>query len=425
MKRFACYASFLLLLIIVSALAACTSSTTPAPTAAPIVIEQTRTVIVTVEVRVTATPAPTATATQAPSRADIKRGIQAAVDLYTRAYNDNKPDLLKQVVDQTNAPFRRLVQTRFEDFQKSFLSGNVRFKYTVADVQPREQGFMQARISTAGGGAADWLFRQVDGRWVLSEPTIEQVGSVKQVETEHFIFNTYPWSDDVNATVIELMENARQRVLDRLDKAPDEKAQVDIMPIYGLRPGDSPNAVAYYDERSRSMDPDRILVYAPHSFLFGYYDLDDGWQTDLEDILTHEYTHLVHNRSFDNAGEMAYWMTEGLAEYVSDAPSDYELYQAVKNDHIIPIVDQESDILDRQDLTHMYTLEQDTSLAYALSHSLVVYIVREYGGLDSFWKLARAYSEDNDWDEALREALGVSYEEFDRGWRAWLKQLYQ
>jgi hypothetical protein len=423
MKRPAPYAPFTLLFIVAGTLAACTTSATPVPTAAPAIIEQVREVIITVQV--TATPAPAATATQAPSPADIKRGIQAAVDLYAQAYNDNKPGLLKQAVDQTNAPFRRLVQTRFEEFQKSMWGGKIRFAFTVTDVQPREQGFVQARLVTSVGGATDWLFRQVAGRWVLSEPTVEQVGAVKQVETEHFIFNTYPWADDVNATVIELMENARARVLDRLGQVPDEKAQVDIMPIYGLRPGDSPNAVAYYDERSRSMDLDRILIYAPHSYLYGYYDPESGWPSDLEDILTHEYTHLTHNRSFDNAGEMAYWMTEGLAEYVSNAASDYELSMAVKEDHIIPIVDQESDLLNRQDLTHMYTLVGDTSLAYALSHSLVVYIVREYGGLDSFWKLARAYSKYNDWDKALREALGVSYEEFDRGWRAWLKQLYQ
>jgi hypothetical protein len=404
---------------------------TPTPAVTPIVVEQTHEVVVTVEVPVTVTPSPTAAAPATPaviptpSRADIKRGIQSAVDRYARAYNENKPDLLKQAVDQTNLPFRRLVQTRFDDFQKSFLSGRIRFDFTVTEVQPREQGFLQAKLLANGGGAADWLFRQVDGQWVLSEPTAEQVGKVKPIETDHFIFNTYPWADDINAIVIELMENARKRVIDRLGKAPSEKALVDIMPIYGLRPGDSPSAAAYYDERSRNAAQDRILIYAPHSYLFGFYDPDNGWEPDLEDVLTHEYTHLVHNRSFDNAGELADWMVEGLAEYVSDAPSEYELYQAVQDDHIIPIVDQESDILDRQDLIHMYMLDDDMGLAYALAHSLVVYIVREHGGLDAFWELARAYTRYQDMDEALRAALGVSYEEFDEGWRAWLKQLFQ
>jgi hypothetical protein len=422
MKPAAFVGHFLLPFLILAGAAGCAS---PGPDATPKPIVQTREVIVTVEVEVTATPAPEPAATSTPGRADIQRGLQAAVDRYARAYNENRLDLLKQAVDQTNLPFRRLVQTRFEDFQKSFLQGQVRFDFTVTDVQPREHGFVQATLRTSGGSAADWLFRQVDDQWVLSEPTAEQIGTVEQIETDHFIFNTYPWTADINARVIKLMENARARVLDRLGQAPDEKALVDIMPIYGLRPGDSPNAAAYYDERSRHAAQDRILIYAPQSYLFGYYDPDRGWEADLEDVLTHEYTHLVHNRSFDNAGELADWMVEGLAEYVSDAPSEYLLSQAVRDDHIIPIVDQQSDILNRQDLIHMYTLKDDMSLAYALAHSLVTYITREYGGLDAFWQLARAYTKHQDMDAALRDALGVSYEEFDRGWRAWLKQLFQ
>jgi hypothetical protein len=410
-------------------LAACTSSTTPTPipTLTPVTIEQTRVVVVTVEVAIPTTPAPTPTPTVegTPTAIEIKRGIQQAVDLYARAYNENKLDLLKQAVDQTNLPFRRLVQTRFEDFQKSFLQGQYDFDFTVADVQPREHGFVLAHLTTSGGGVTDWLFRQMDGRWVLSEPTVEQVGKVKQIETDHFIFNTYPWADDINGKVIELMENARKRVIDRLGQAPDDKALVDIMPSYGLRPGDDPSAAAYYDQRSRNVDQDRILIYAPQSYLFGYYNHDLGWESDLEDVLTHEYTHLVHNRSFDNAGKLADWMVEGLAEYVSEAASEYELYEAVKNDHIIPIVDQTSSIMQRQDLGHMYTLKDDVSLAYALAHSLVVYIDQKYGGLDAFWKLARAYDKHQDMDEALRDAFNVSYEEFDAGWRKWLKQLFQ
>jgi hypothetical protein len=420
MKHVARCECLALFLVAVAILAGCA---TPTPAATPITIEQTREVIVTV--LITPTRAPTPASTRTPSQTDIKRALQTAVDLYARAYNENKLDLLQQAVDQTNLPFRRLVQTRFEDFQKSFLRGKFRLSLTVTDVQPLEQGFALAHLKLRNGGDADWLFRQVNDRWVLSEPTVEQVGQVKQVETDHFIFNTYPWADDVNATVIELMENARDRVADRLGKAPDEQALVDIMPIYGLRPGDSPNAVAYYDERSRNADQDRILIYAPQSYLFGFYDPDDGWETDLENVLTHEYTHLVHNRSFDNAGELADWMVEGLAEYVSGAASEYELYQAVKDDHIIPIVDQTSSIMERQDLGHMYTLKEDMSLAYALAHSLIVYIDNEYGGLDAFWKLAHAYDKHQDMDEALRDAFGISYEEFDRGWRAWLKQLFQ
>ena len=185
---------------------------------------------------------------------------------------------------------------------------------------------LQAHIETPEGLAADWLFRQLDGRWMLSEPTVEQVGAAQIVEHEHFNFKTYTWADDVNDEVIERMENARLRVQERLGKLPGQKIEVQILPIYGLTPGMSPGAVAFYD----AGDPDRIVIYAPQSFLFGLYDPQNGWESDLEDGLTHEATHWVHTRSFDDAGKLADWMSEGLAEYVSNSTSIYLAFEAAR-----------------------------------------------------------------------------------------------
>ena len=292
------------------------------------------------------------------------------------------------------------------------------FEYKVKDIQPREFGFVQAHIETRQGLVGDWLFRQLDDRWVLSEPTVEQVGEAQIVEHEHFTFKTYPWTGDANEEVIESMENARLRVQERLGEMPSQKIEVQILPIYGLTPGTSPGAVAFYD----AGDPDRIVIYAPQSFLFGLYDPQNGWESDLEDVLTHEATHWVHTRSFDDAGTLAGWMSEGLAEYVSNSTSINLAFEAARRGTIIPIVDTETDLMDRQDLVHFYSLKKDVGLAYGLSQSLVAYIAETYGGLDAFWRLARAFDETQDLDEALRIAFKVTYTGFDRGWRAWLAE---
>lgn len=403
------------------ALTACAPQAVPA-TPAPTAERQTSAPAVETAPPATFTPtprpAPTATVTPepTPSNAEITRGIQRALNLYSQAFDENDPELLKQAVDQTNLPFRRLVQSRFGEVQQSFLAGDLDFEYKVKDIQPRESGFVQAHIETRQGLVGDWLFRQLDDRWVLSEPTVEQVGEAQIVEHEHFTFKTYPWTGDANEEVIERMENARLRVQERLGEIPSQKIDVQILPIYGLTPGMPPGAVAFYD----AGDPDRIVIYAPQSFLFGLYDPQKGWESELEDVLTHEATHWVHTRSFDDVGAMAGWMSEGLAEYIAGSTSIALAFEAARTGDIIPIVDTESDILSRQDLAHFYSLDKDIGLAYGLSQSLVTYIVETYGGLDAFWKLARAFDETQDLDEALRATFQVSYEGFDRGWRAWL-----
>lgn len=414
-------ASALLPAMLALALLACTMLTPATPTGVA-----TQTPVVQ-QVFVTATPGPTPTplpptAVPAPDLDAAREGIQETVTLFAQAYNDNDTALLQMAVDQENAPFRRMIRMQFDDYQEAFYSGIGTFHYDVESVRALPDGYVLGHIRVPGGYVADWVFRDAGDRWVLTEPTVAQVGDAVKTEEEFFVFTTYPWADDVNADIIRLMENARARVEAKLGKVPDGQAAVTIRPIYGLEPFDPPSALAYYQRGARG-ELDKIKIYTPNSYNFGFYDPDAGWEKALEDTLTHEYTHMTHVRSFDNAGHMATWMVEGLAEYVSDADTRDIVSLAVAADQIIPIIDEVTPVY-KQDLMHMESLNQDVGLAYGLADSLVIYITENYDGLDGFWKLARAYDAAQDLDKALQQAFGVTYDQFDQGWRAWLKETY-
>jgi len=408
-------------------------SCAPTPTAQPrmeivtrVVTPTSQVIVVTAtpgpqEIQPASTPTPQAIQLSPSDISKIKEGIQPTLALYAQAYNQNDPDLLTKAVDQTNLPFRRFVRTRFDTYQKSFLGGQLKFSYAVQDVKLRDFGFVQARIRISGDGEAAWFFRQVDGTWVVSEPTSEQLGEPNITEHVFSTFYTWSWADDVNNRVIQLVENARERVRKKLGKVPDQQATVKIKPIYGLTPFDDPFAVAYYGSARSSAELDRIEIFAPHSYGFGSYDAMGGWEKELQDILTHEYTHMTHKRSFDNAGNLMSWVTEGLAEYVSDELRTYQVRAAVQSGNIIPIVDTSSRVY-KQDLMHLELLERDRSLAFGFSVSLVVYITQNYGGLEGFWKFVHAYDDKQDIDAALRQAFGIGFDQFDRDWRAWLKK---
>lgn len=409
---------------------ACATLTTPgdpASTIMPVTVVVTVTPVIKVLV---ATPAPTLSLSPIPpttsaelTDAEIEAGIQDAVDVYAQAYNANDPDLLARVVDQENLPFRRIVRSRFDSYQESYLAGQIEFGYTVHGIERRDFGLVLAYLRDQGGGAEAWLFRVVDDHWVLTEPTVEQIGEAQTTETEHFIFVTYPWADDVNSTLIAMMDDARANVLAVLGQAPDEKARVEILPIYGLQPFNTMHAIALY-WAANEMGNDVIQVYTPDTYAFGWYDPDEGWEAELERTLTHEYTHMTHTRSFGDAGQLADWLSEGLAEYVSDAPNNLRVAcRAAHAGDIIPIVDTETEAyLHKQDLMHLRSLDADIGLAYALSHSLVAYIVEEQGGLAMLWALANAYDETSNFDKALQQTLDVDYAWFDSHWRAWLKE---
>jgi hypothetical protein len=368
----------------------------------------------------TSAPDAAPAAPAADSDAEILASIQQSLDLYAQAYNKNKPELLKQAADQTNAPFRRFIQARFDTFQKSINAGQQGSYEAKSILKKLDLGFVLAQVES-GGGVADWTFREVDGRWVMSEPTERQLGKREQVEGEHFVYFVYPWAKDANAKIMELMEAARSNAEQKLGKVPDTKPDVYVRPIFGAGGIASANVLAYYDSHSR--DGDQIVVYTPDSYVFGFYDSSAGWESKLEWVLTHEYTHLANNRAFTPIARMSDWMFEGLAEFVAGNRRAGEVSLAVRSDQIIPIKDT-SGVVNKQDLEHLTILVKDVSLAYGLSASLVEHIVETHGGMDGWWKLVGAYDTSQSLDKALQQAYGIGYDEFDQGWRAWLKQKY-
>lgn len=409
-----------LILFAILTLAACASGTPAAaptqPAATVVATEPTATPAQTPAPQPTTTPAPTA----APSDAEIKSSIQETLDRFVEAYNDNQPDLLDQTIDQTNAPFRRFARSQFGEFQQSALARYGIAALRVESIAPREHGFVLAHLATSGNFAADWPFREVGGRWVISEPSVAQLGAPLTLASAHFTFDTYPWANDVNDALMRMMERARSNVLARLGRAPEQKAQVFINPIYGLHPFESSFALAYYRPIT---DTDTITIYAPHSFAFGYYDANAGWEGELENVLTHEYTHLVQHRSFPDASNVSSWMEEGLAEFVAGNTHPNDLRAAVRGGTIIPIIDTTSPAF-KQDLEHLSALRQDRALAYGFAYALVAFIVEKHGGLDGFWALARAYQKSQSLEKAVQAAFGTSYAQFDQEWRAWLEQKY-
>ena len=87
----------------------------------------------------------------------------------------------------------------------------------------------------------------------------------------------------------------------------------------------------------------------------------------------------------------------------------------------IPIIDETHEVY-KQDLLHMYSLEENFALSYDFATSLVEFTVEDYGGLDGFWKLAGAFDQTNEFRKAVPTAFGISYEQYDQNWQAWLKR---
>lgn len=120
-------------------------------------------------------------------------------------------------------------------------------------------------------------------------------------------------------------------------------------------------------------------------------------------------------------------MVEGLAEYVSDPTSAQRrsvLRWRCPATAWTSIVDTSGKV-NKQDLEHLTILEKDVSLAYGLAASLVGLSCRSMAGWmagGSLWRAA--YDKAQKLDTALQQAFGLTYEQFDAEWRAWLQERY-
>jgi hypothetical protein len=380
----------------------------------------------TVESAATVPPTVVEPSEAAPDVAEIRSRIQRTLDRYVEAYNAGDTVALLAVVDPQNAAFRRLVEGRYR-YMAEASAGTSTAAMQVETVDDRGGGYWQAHISV-GTQRVDWIFRNVDGEWLLSEPLEAEIGERIRIESDHFTLVTYAWAGELNTLVTEQMERAADQVEATLGRRPAERFTLYLRPIFGIRPPVDATALAWYMPGSRPQS-DRIDVFAPGSFAYGSYPADGGWQPDLYATLLHEYTHLVYQRSFAQDHRITDWMSEGLAEYVAESPRAGEVAAAVRSGRIIPIL-AEDGANPPQDLDHLRSLAADNSLAYGLAYSLVAYISETYGGLDGYWRLAAVMRNTGGtgrafYDEAFRQAFDVDYITFDRGWRAWLAERYR
>lgn len=366
----------------------------------------------------TVAPAQTATEAGTQSDAQLKAELQKTVDIWSQAYNQQEPLLLSKAIDPRALALGRTQRDLVKYFGEAIGSSGRDWSGTVVDTQPLTHGFLLAHVDI-GNSRFPFTFKQVKGTWLLSEPARADLGKKQKFETEHFSFEYYPWDEQIAPKVGELMEDAYKIVVGKLGKGPEKKPVVKINPTTEL--ANSKGAVLAFYRRTGNAksSAQEMVINSPNSFAAGSYPKDTGWEPDLLITLAHEFTHLTNDCCFTPIARQNDWMTEGLAEYISDGPISRQstVAMAVQQNALIPIQDTSGSNIYKQDLEHLTVLDKDISLAYGEASSLVDYIVQNYGGLDGYWKLIGDYDKTQDFDASLHNVLGISLADFDKGWR--------
>ncbi|MFW6056896.1 MAG: peptidase MA family metallohydrolase, partial [Chloroflexota bacterium] len=134
--------------------------------------------------------------------------------------------------------------------------------------------------------------------------------------------------------------------------------------------------------------------------------------------LRHELTHLVvHAATFSPYGNLPTWLDEGLAMYNEGQPAtgfESILRNAVENEGLLSL----------RTLSGPFSADSTKAyLSYAQSHSVVEYLLGEYGS-DRMHQLLMTFKAGATIDAALNDTYDIDLDELQSDWYAWVQQEY-
>ena len=222
----------------------------------------------------------------------------------------------------------------------------------------------------------------------------------KEFETEHFTIMYHDLDESTLSMIAEEAENAYDKVTSDLRYQPDNKTIIRI----GTNEVDHEwsEADAFY-----TRDLNIIDLLSPSQKRWMNYE------SYIRRSIPHEFTHHIINVGYKFT--FPGWLNEGTATYeAGGSPDNRTFKRAVAKNELLSL-----------DGMWIFALQEDDErrLAYDESYTVIEYVVKEYGH-DGLIDILNAHKERMDTHQVIEDALGISFEEFELGWRSFVKEKY-
>ena len=238
-------------------------------------------------------------------------------------------------------------------------------------------------------------------------------------KTDHFDIYYYPTEAALVPEVGRIIEEAYQRLSDALDHEIEGRTPIILYKSHNdfrqtnVTLADLTEGVGGFAEIFKH----RVVI--PFT----------GSRRELREVLFHELTHIfqydiIYHKPLAHiyTGEFLYspplWFIEGMAEYFAqdmDSVGEMVLRNAVVTNELVPLTK----------LQDFSALGSQVYLGYKEGQSALMFLARKYGEdkIGSILQELR-HSRTKNLDEAMKNVLGISEEEFDKGWRRELRKRY-
>jgi hypothetical protein len=255
-------------------------------------------------------------------------------------------------------------------------------------------------------------------RWIATLESGEQLES----EQQEFFFNDnrYDWQQvsdgpvsiyhyDGGSQFGELAMDVTNRTIDRFGADFDVRLDEPINIVLYGSVSDFQDALPYNSPEwiGGFADPGQNLIVAGIS-------PGDGAASEMGRMLTHEVIHLMVAQATMNPFNSApRWLDEGLA-------INYQEVQEERFRRVLNLAVDEGRLIPLPALRSSFPSDPDLAVqSYAQSESVVQFLIEEYGH-GSIASILDAYQEGVSHAEATEVGMGMTLEEIDEEWKAWL-----
>ena len=287
----------------------------------------------------------------------------------------------------------------------AFFRGRVLFE------QGRYDEAVQAFDEARGRGAGE-----LDGfeqQRKLAQAAAEEVKGDEMHESAHFVLRTRPGKDALLVPyALEALERAYAALTKDLGVLPKAKTRVEVYESAQALARVSPLTVAEIKASGTIAlcKYNRLMITSPRALLRGYAWLD---------TLSHEFTHFLVTKKGRNA--VPIWLQEGLAKFLEtrwrgapglavDEMSTALLTKAARERHLIPFSAMHPSIakLPTQELAALAFAEVEAAIR----------LLHQRGGQQALTELVAAMASGFSDEQAVAQAYGKSFSQFEQDWRA-------
>ena len=241
-----------------------------------------------------------------------------------------------------------------------------------------------------------------------------------EVQTIPWIDSRYDWTPlegpRVTVYAYDMPAEFQQATLDSAERTIDR-----LVEAYGFEPQEHIRLWAYankedlYGALAPNSEPWIAgSAYPPLYLIMAILPVGD--YDELARVVPHEITHQVEHQVTKNPfNSPPLWLSEGLAVYWQETGRDRFYTYALQ-------IASEGDAPPLRTLNGGFDYNPDGALAaYALSLSAVIYILDTWGD-EGMANLLGAFREGISFDDAIKQSLGVTFDELDAGWQAYVKE---